>query len=178
MNIYDFTEEKLRQYFISKGENPAKAKIMINNLYKKRITDFNDISEFGNKIKMMLKSDFSIEPLNLVSKTSCPDTHKFLFELCDGHTIESVLMKHDYGNGICISSQVGCNMNCAFCESGKLKKVRNLTPGEMIQQILEVEKITNESISNIAIMGIGEPFDNYENIIGFTEIAANQSGLG
>ncbi len=177
-NIYDFTFEKLKDFFVQNSENSAKSKILYKLIYKDRINNFDDICEFGDKVKEMLKNNFEIKSLKLVSSTNSADTSKFLFELDDGHKIESVLMKHDYGNGICISSQIGCNMDCAFCESGKLKKIRNLTAGEMVKQILAVEKISGEKISHIVIMGIGEPFDNYENVVDFTDIVTEQNGLG
>jgi len=100
-----------------------------------------------------------------------------LFELSDGNHIEAVLMMHDYGKSLCISSQVGCNMGCKFCESGRLKKVRNLEASEMVLQVLQIEKEINDRISHIVIMGIGEPFDNYDNVIKFVEIVNHAKGL-
>ena len=102
---------------------------------------------------------------------------KFLFELSDGNKIEAVLMKHDYGNSLCVSSQVGCNMGCSFCESGRLKKVRNLEVSEMVLQILEVEKILGIRISHLVLMGIGEPFDNYKNVMDFISIINEPKGI-
>ena len=100
-----------------------------------------------------------------------------LFKLNDNEHIEAVLMNHDYGNSLCISSQVGCNMGCKFCESGRRKKVRNLTTGEMVEQILKVEDESNLRISHVVIMGIGEPFDNYDNICNFIKIINHSKGL-
>ena len=105
------------------------------------------------------------------------DVCKYLFELSDGEHIEAVLMKHDYGNSICVSSQVGCNMGCKFCESGRRKKVRNLETYEMVLQILMIEKLLGERISHVVVMGIGEPFDNYDNLIKFFKIINHPKGL-
>ena len=114
-----------------------------------------------------LKQDFKfIKPI-LVTEEKEKDVNKYLFKLYDNEHIECVLMKHNYGNSLCISSQVGCNMGCTFCESGRRKKVRNLLPGEMILQIMAVEDLTKERVSHVVVMGIGEPFDNYDNLIKF-----------
>ena len=124
-----------------------------------------------------LKEDFVIEQLKVLKVQNGKDVHKYLFELDDGNKIEAVLMNHDYGNSLCISSQVGCNMGCKFCESGRRKKVRNLTTGEMVEQILKVEDESNLRISHVVIMGIGEPFDNYDNICNFIKIINHSKGL-
>ena len=124
-----------------------------------------------------LKQDFKFEDLKLLTKQEDVDVCKFLFELKDGNKIEAVLMKHDYGNSLCVSSQVGCNMGCKFCESGRLKKVRNLETGEMVLQLLKVEKELNIRISHLVLMGIGEPFDNYDNVINFIDIINTPKGI-
>ena len=124
-----------------------------------------------------LKQDFSIEPLKILKKQIDTDVCKYLFELSDNNKIEAVLMKHDYGNSLCVSTQVGCNMSCAFCESGRLKKVRNLNSYEMVLQILEVEEDLNIRISHIVLMGIGEPFDNYDNVMNFIDIINEPKGI-
>lgn len=176
-SIYNLTFSQLETYFESNKLNKAKAKITYKNLYQKRISDFDEISEFGAQTKNLLKSDFSLEGLTLLEKREDKDTMKLLFGLQNGNRIESVVMKHDYGNGICISTQIGCNMNCAFCESGKMKKIRNLEPFEMLLQILDTEKALGEKISHVVLMGIGEPFDNFENVAAFIEIINNPFGL-
>ena len=102
---------------------------------------------------------------------------KYLFELKDGNLIEAVVMKHDYGTSVCVSSQIGCNMGCAFCESGRLKKVRNLLPGEIVGQLLKIEEDSDIKINSVVVMGIGEPFDNYDNIIRFLKIINDAKGL-
>src|SRR5699024_5907388 len=105
------------------------------------------------------------------------DVIKYLFKLEDNNKIEAVLMKHDYGNSLCVSSQVGCNMGCKFCESGRLKKVRNLNTSEMVLQLLKIEEDLNIRISHLVLMGIGEPFDNYENVIKFIDIINTPKGI-
>ena len=117
-----------------------------------------------------LKEDYYFDDIKLIIKEEDELTNKYLFELNDKHRIEAVLMRHDYGNSICISSQIGCNMGCAFCQSGRLKKIRNLTVSEMLLQVMKVEEDLGERISHVVIMGIGEPFDNYDNVIDFVRI--------
>ena len=124
-----------------------------------------------------LKKDFIISNITLDKVERDIEVNKYLFTLSDGEHIESVLMRHDYGTSICISSQVGCNMGCKFCESGRLKKRRNLNTSEMIEQILKVEEDIKERITHIVIMGIGDPFDNYDNFTRFVEIVNYQKGI-
>lgn len=177
MSIYDYNLEDLEDYFVSNNEKKFKASQVFDWLYKKRVTNFDEMSNLKKDIINKLKNDFTIEQLKIVKRLDDTDVHKYLFELSDKNRIEAVLMNHDYGNSLCISSQVGCNMSCAFCESGRLKKVRNLFPSEMVLPILQVEKDLNIRISHIVIMGIGEPFDNYENIIKFLDIVNNPKGI-
>ena len=178
MNIYGYTVKRLEEYFKSKDENPAKAKIVFKALYKDKITDFTQISTISNTVTDILSNDFNIAHIKLVKSTQSEDAQKFLYELGDGNYTETVLMKHDYGNGVCISTQVGCNMDCAFCESGRLKKVRNLEVFEMVQQLIYITDILKVPVSHVVMMGIGEPFDNYDNVIEFIDIVTEQLGLG
>ena len=124
-----------------------------------------------------LKEDFSMFKIKIVKIEKGKDVYKYLFELEDGEHIEAVLMLHDYGNSVCISSQVGCNMGCKFCESGRRKKVRNLESYEMVEQILLIEEEFGKRISHVVIMGIGEPFDNFDNLIRFIKIINSNFGL-
>ena len=135
------------------------------------------MSNISHEMMDTLKKDFSLERLKIVDVQEDVDVCKYLFELEDMEHIEAVLMKHDYGNSICISSQVGCNMGCKFCESGRRKKVRNLETYEMVLQLLMIEKLLGERISHVVVMGIGEPFDNYENLTRFFEIINHPKGL-
>ncbi|MBD9085682.1 23S rRNA (adenine(2503)-C(2))-methyltransferase RlmN, partial [bacterium] len=124
-----------------------------------------------------LKQDFSFTSLTLLEKKTDIDVSKYLFELEDHNKIEAVLMNHDYGKSLCVSTEVGCNMGCKFCESGRLKKVRNLETNEMVEQILKIEELEQIRISHVVLMGIGEPFDNYDNVIDFIDIINEGKGI-
>ena len=128
-------------------------------------------------VKEKLKEDFNLDKLTIVSKVQGQDVYKYLFKLHDGNTIEAVLMKQSYGNSLCVSTQVGCNIGCHFCESGKLKRIRNLEPSEMLLPILAIEADLNIRISHVVLMGIGEPFDNYDNVIKFINIINHPKGI-
>jgi len=178
MNIYSHTVKMLENYFISYGENPAKAKIVFKAIYREKITSFLKINNLSLPVKDKLENDFEFTKIELVTKSESKDTCKYLFRLYDGNTIETVLMKHDYGNGVCVSTQVGCKMNCIFCESGKLKKIRNLETYEMVQQLLYIVDTLQIPVSHVVLMGIGEPFDNYDNVMNFIDIITDQLGIG
>ena len=140
-------------------------------LYRKRVTSIDDMSDLSKDTREVLKENYQLKPLELRDKQVSSDgTCKYLFALEDGSLIESVLMQFDYGKSICVTSQVGCNMACAFCASGLTKKKRNLTSGEMVAQVLYVQQDldkTQDRLSHIVVMGTGEPFDNYENVMNF-----------
>ena len=169
ISIYDYSLKDLEQYFIQKGIKPYKAKQLFKWLYEKRVHDFDLMSDISKKLIVDLKNDFSCDLLKIkTSQRSKDGTIKFLFELSDGAYIESVLMKFDYGYSACISSQVGCNMGCSFCASGLLKKQRDLKVSEIVLQVLmlqiELDK-EEKRLGNIVVMGTGEPFDNYDNLM-------------
>ncbi len=174
MNFYDFTPDMLEDYFSERGENKAKAKILYKAIYRSR-KSLDEIGEVGDRVKAMIKADFAFDLPKAVTVRENPDTAKALLELSDGSKVETVLMKHQYGAGLCVSTQVGCAMNCAFCQSGKLKKRRNLTAGEMVSQVLFMAKICE--IKHVSIMGIGEPLDNFENVKSFMEIISSPYGF-
>ncbi len=176
-NIYDLTLKELEDYFISIGDKKFRAVQVYDFLYKKRVKSIDEMTNIGNNIKERLKNDFDMFKIKLVLKQSDKDVSKYLFELSDGGRIESVLMYHDYGISICVSSQIGCNMGCAFCESGRLKKVRNLEAYEIVEQILLIEEDIGKRISHVVIMGIGEPFDNYNNVMKFIKIINEGKGI-
>ena len=176
-NIYDYTLCDLEEYFISIGEKKFKATQVYEWIYKKRITDFSLMSNVSKKTIESLKRDFTFDMISVLSTLKGNGVEKYLFQLNDKNKVEAVLMYHDYGNSLCISTEVGCNMGCAFCESGRLKKVRNLEVNEMVMQILKIEEITKKRISHIVLMGIGEPFDNYGNVIKFLEIVNCGKGI-
>ena len=177
MNIYNYTIKQLEEYFINKNEKKFKAIQVFEWLYRKRVTSFDEMTNIKKDVINYLKEDFKFEEIKLLTRQEDVDVCKFLFQLKDGNKIEAVLMKHDYGNSLCVSSQVGCNMGCKFCESGRLKKIRNLETGEMVLQLLEVEKELNIRVSHVVLMGIGEPFDNYNNVIDFIDIINTDKGI-
>lgn len=179
MSIYNLTIEELIDYFVKNDDKKFYATELFSWLYdkEKRITSFDMATNLSKTTREKLAKDFIVSNINIVTVEEAKDVKKYLFKLNDGEHIEAVLMYHDYGNSLCISSQVGCNMGCKFCESGRRKKVRNLETSEMVEQILKVEKDSNIRISHVVIMGIGEPFDNYENICKFIKIINHSKGL-
>ena len=176
-NIYGLTLEDLEEYFLSIGSKKFHALQLFSWLYEKRIESYEEVTNIKKEILDDLSLKYSIDRLKIVDVQNDVDVSKYLFELSDKEHIEAVLMRHDYGNSICISSQVGCNMGCRFCESGRRKKVRNLEVYEMVLQILMIEKLLGERISHVVVMGIGEPFDNYDNLLKFFKIINHAKGL-
>jgi len=176
-NIYGMTIKSLEDYFIANQDKKYRATQVFEWLYKKRIHNFDDMRNIKKEVIELLKKDFTTNRLEIVEHIKDKDVAKFLFKLADNQTVEAVLMYHDYGYSLCVSSQVGCNMSCTFCESGRLKKVRNLDTYEMVLQILMVEELTKIRISHVVIMGIGEPFDNYDNVMAFIDIINTPKGI-
>lgn len=177
MNIYGLTIEEMEDYFVSLGSKKFHADQLFSWLYEKRVNDYSEITNIKKELLEQVKSSYSIDKLKIVSIEKDIDVCKYLFELYDGEHIEAVLMRHDYGNSICVSSQVGCNMGCRFCESGRRKKVRNLETYEMVLQIMMIEEELKERISHVVVMGIGEPFDNYDNLVKFLKIINHPKGM-
>ena len=138
-SIYDMSLVDLENYFIDKSDKKFRATQVFDWLYIKKINSFDEMTNLKKEVLETLKEDFLINNIKIVKVEEDKDVSKYLFKLSDGEKIEAVLMNHDYGNSLCISTQVGCNMGCRFCESGRLKKIRNLTTGEMVEQILLVE---------------------------------------
>lgn len=176
-NIYDLTIQELEEYFVSIGEKPFRSTQVYEGLYKKRFSSFDEMTNISKELREKLKNDFSFYKIKLLVKQTGVNVNKYLFELEDGNKIESVLMFHDYGISICVSSEVGCNMSCAFCESGRLKKVRNLLAYEIVEQILLIEEDIKKRITHVVVMGIGEPFDNYDNVMRFVKIINTGKGI-
>ena len=176
-NIFGITFNDLEEYFLSIGDKKFRATQLYDFLYKKRVYDLKLMNNIPNTTKEKLKEDFDFSFIKIIKKQEDTDVKKYLFELADGNRIESVLMFHDYGNSLCVSSQVGCNMGCAFCESGRLKKVRNLETYEIVEQLLLIEKESGIKISHVVVMGIGEPFDNYDNVMNFIRIITSNKGI-
>lgn len=176
-NVYNLTLKDWEEYFINKNEKKFKGQQVFDWLYRKRVSSFDNMTNIKKEIIDILKNDFDIKTVSITKVERDVDVNKYLFKLKDDEKVEAVLMNHIYGNSLCISTQVGCNMGCKFCESGRLKKVRNLETHEMIEQILLVEEECGKRISHIVVMGIGEPFDNYDNLVKFIEIINNPKGL-
>ena len=176
-NIYNITFSELTDYFLSINEKKYKAIQLYDWLYVKRIKSFDSITNMKKEVIERLKKDFYFDKIEIVAKQSDVDVKKYLLKLSDSNTIEAVLMKHDYGNSLCISSEVGCNMACSFCESGRIKKIRDVTSGEMVLEIMTIESDIKTRISHVVIMGIGEPFDNYDNVMSFIRIINSNKGI-
>ena len=177
-SIYNYTEEMWKEYLINMGEKPFRASQMMEWFYRHRIHAFQEMSNISKKFIAHLEENFIIDSLKCVTRQISSDgTQKFLFELSDGNLIETVLMNHNYGYSVCVTSEVGCNMGCVFCASGMKKKLRNLTTAEMVLQVLMVSTLAEIRVSHVVVMGIGEPFDNYDNVINFLKIINHAKGL-
>jgi 23S rRNA (adenine2503-C2)-methyltransferase len=178
MLIYNLTYEELVEFLSKNGHKKFRADQIWNWLYKQKVATFREMTNLPEELLVLLEETYKIQALELVLKhTSADGTIKALFSLHDGHLIESVLMQHHYGNSICVTTQVGCNIGCSFCASGLLKKKRDLTAGEIIAQIIETERILKERIAYVVVMGIGEPFDNYEQLMRFLTTVNHPKGL-
>ncbi len=176
-NIYDLSYTDLENYFLEKGNKKYKGQQVFEWLYRKRVSSFEEMTNLKKEVITSLKEEFEIRTIKITKIEKDTDVRKYLFLLKDNEKIEAVLMNHLYGNSLCISTQVGCNMGCKFCESGRLKKVRNLEVHEMIEQILLVEEECGKRISHVVVMGIGEPFDNYDHLVKFIEIINHPKGI-
>lgn len=180
-SIYSFELHEMKEWLKEQGEKPFRAAQIFEWLYEKRVTSFDDMSNLSKELREKLKNQFAITTLKTVIKQTSQDgTIKFLFELHDGYTIETVLMRHEYGNSVCVTTQVGCRIGCTFCAStlGGLK--RNLEAGEIVAQVLKVQQAldeTDERVSSVVIMGIGEPFDNFDEMLAFLKIINHDNGL-
>ncbi len=183
-SIYSLTREKLAAWLVERGQKRFRADQVWDWLYRKRALRFSEMKNVNKECLKLLKEHFAIETLEQsVKQQSADGTIKFLFQLEDGHFIETVLMRHHYGLSVCVTTQVGCNIGCSFCASGLLKKTRDLTAGEIVEQIMKIqvyldEQGKGERVSHIVVMGIGEPFDNYQNVMDFIRIVNDPKGLG
>ena len=177
MNIYGIKRTDLEKYFLDINDKKFKALQVFEWLYVHKIKAFSEMTNIKKELQEKLEKDFSLKMITIAKKQEDKYTKKYLFKLFDGNFIEAVLMKHDYGLSVCVSSEVGCNMGCKFCESGRLKKVRNLGAYEMVEQILLIEEDIGKRISSVVIMGIGEPLDNYDNVMDFIRIINDPKGL-
>ena len=176
-SVYSLTISELEEFLLNNNEKKYRASQIMDWLYVKRVDTFSEMSNLSKELIKLLEDNFYFDDIKIIKKQEDKDVSKFLFRLFDSNLVEAVLMNHDYGNSLCVSSQVGCNMGCKFCESGRLKKVRNLEASEMVLQIMLVEKEINTRISHVVVMGIGEPFDNYDNLVKFISIINYQKGI-
>ncbi len=180
-SLYGFTKKKLEEELLLINQKPYRATQIFEWLYKKLVVSFDDMTNMGKENVKILKEKFLLDQLTIEKEQISQDgTRKYLFRLSDGNCIETVLMNYEYGQSVCVSTQVGCNMGCKFCASGMHKKVRNLEVHEMVLQVLTIHRLLqkeNKRVSHVVIMGIGEPFDNYEHVIDFIRIINDAKGL-
>jgi 23S rRNA (adenine2503-C2)-methyltransferase len=183
ISIYGLTLEQLTSWLVEHGQKKFRAAQVWDWLYKKRVTEFSQMKNLNGDCIQLLDEHFHIQTLKQEIKQESKDgTIKFLFKLEDGNLIETVLMRFNYGLSVCVTTQVGCNIGCTFCASGLLKKNRDLSSGEIVEQIMNVqhhldEQGKDERVSHIVVMGIGEPFDNYDNMMDFFRVVNDQKGL-
>lgn len=180
-SIYSLRPDELQEWLKENGEKPFRAGQIYEWLYDKRVKTFEEMSNLSKGLREKLEENFALTTLSTLIKQESKDgTIKFLFQLQDGYSIETVLMRHDYGNSVCVTTQVGCRIGCTFCAStlGGLK--RHLLAGEIVEQVVKVQQTldeVDERVSSIVIMGIGEPFDNYDAMMNFLKIVNNDKGL-
>lgn len=181
VSIYNLSRKTLENFLVENGEKKFRATQIFEAIYRNGYTNFDDITTLSKDGKSFFNNNFEFNTLKVKEvKVSSDETTKFLFELKDGNLIETVLMPHDYGYSVCVTTQVGCNMGCKFCASGVLKKIRNLETSEIVLQVLTINNYLKEKekrVSHVVVMGIGEPFDNYNNVLEFLEIINDAKGL-
>lgn len=180
-SIYDLTLPQMEEMMAEHGQKSYRAKQIYSWLYRKKAVSFEEMTDLPASLIEQLKNEYEFLPLRLLEKQVARDlTAKYLFELSDGMTIETVLMHFNFGKSVCVSSQVGCNMGCTFCASGLLKKQRDLTAGEMTAQIMYIQRELEQEgyrVDNVVVMGTGEPFDNYDNVMDFCRTINSDHGL-
>lgn len=179
--IYSFRLQELKEWLVQQGEKPFRAEQVFDWLYVKRVTSFEEMTNLSKSLREKLAEHFRMDAMTVITRQISQDgTVKFLFQLVDGHAIETVIMRHNYGNSVCVTTQVGCRIGCTFCAStlGGLK--RNLEAGEIVAQVLQAQRYLdqeNERASHVVVMGIGEPFENFENLLSFLQIINDNRGL-
>ena len=177
-NIKDYNLDKLKQEMISIGEKPFRAEQIFKWIFVENVTSFDEMTNLSLELREKLKKEYTLGIYKIIRKQESKDgTKKYLFDILDNNAIETVLMQYKHGYSLCVSSQVGCKMGCKFCASTGIAFIRNLTAGEIAEQILAVERDTGVKISNVVFMGIGEPFDNFDNVLKAIKIINNQKGL-
>ena len=182
-SIYSLTRQGMQEWVLEQGEKKFRADQIWEWLYRKRVQTFEEMTNLSKDLIAKLNDQFVVNPLKQrIVQESADGTVKYLFELPDGMLIETVLMRQHYGLSVCVTTQVGCNIGCTFCASGLIKKQRDLTAGEIVAQIMLVQKYFDdrgdgERVSHVVVMGIGEPFDNYDNVLRFLRTINNDNGL-
>lgn len=177
-NIKDYNLDALKNELIKLEEKPYRAEQIFKWLYQDKVKSFDDMTNLSIELREKLKANYTICNFNILKKQESNDgTKKYLFDVLDGNAIETVLMSYHHGYSICVSSQIGCPMGCKFCASTGIAFIRNLTSGEIVEQILAVEQDTGVRISNVDFMGIGEPLNNYDNVVNAIRIINNPKGL-
>ena len=177
-NITDYNLDDLKKEFIDLGEKPFRAEQVFKWIYESNVISFDDMTNLSLELREKLKEKYTLGVFNILKKQIASDgTIKYLFDVLDGNAIETVLMKYHHGYSLCVSSQIGCKMGCKFCASTGIAFIRNLTSGEIVEQLLAVERDQNIKISNVVFMGIGEPMDNYDNVVSAIRIINNPKGI-
>ena len=177
-NFYDYNIKKLKSILVESAFKAYNAEQLYKWVYELNVINPEEMSNISKELKAFVKENFIFDNLELVTKqTSKTGTDKFLFKLKDGIVIESVLMEHDYGLSLCVTSQAGCSMGCSFCASGLINKQRDLTVSELVLQVITVQNINKIKITHIVVMGTGEPFDNYDNTMDFIKVINYKHGL-
>lgn len=177
-NIKDYNLDELKEELKKIGEKNFRAEQIFKWIYESRVSSFDEMTNLSLELREKLKENYTIKQFNILKKQVASDgTKKYLFDVLDGNAIETVLMEYHHGYSICVSSQIGCKMGCKFCASTGIPFIRNLSTGEIVEQIMAVERDENIRISNIVFMGIGEPLDNYDNVVGAIRIINNPKGL-
>ena len=178
-DLRSLTIEEMTELAESMGQKTFRGKQLFEWIHKKQVENLEEISNLPKAFLEPLQENYMVSGVALVKKqmSKAGDTAKYLFSLADGNLIESVWMKYHHGNSVCISSQVGCRMGCTFCASTLTGLTRSLTAGEMLSQIYEIQKETGERVSNVIVMGMGEPLDNYDNLIRFVKLLSHPQGI-
>ena len=179
IDIKSLTLHELTEEIIGMGEKGFRAGQMYQWMHQKLARGFAEMTNLSQAFRRQCEEHFSYTALNVVQvqESKLDGTRKYLFALEDGNVVESVWMKYRHGNSVCISSQVGCRMGCRFCASTLDGLERNLLPSEMLDQIYSIQRLTGERVSNVVVMGTGEPLDNYDNLLTFLEILTGENGL-
>ncbi len=175
-DICGLTLKKLAERLAELGEKPSRAGIIFPAVYGELADSFDGLPLKQETLKT-LNENFTFGRPECLQKLTSDAADKYLFRLADGNTIESVLMKHEFGYNVCVSTQVGCNMGCRFCASGRLKKVRDLTVSELVGQLMYIRRDIGQKLNGISIMGIGEPLENLANVLDFIDIAQYPRGF-